>query len=1202
MSANSITVLRPAPTPGSRQTHVGQARKRIASDGRILDADNISHFDHKTIELTGIKDLHQLVTKLAPRNMVVVRGHPATDVQPIHRRLAHRLNRGNNGFEDVPKLWAAWDLDGLKLPALTDWREDPIAAVDYAVGRLPECFWDASYSWSFTATHGLERVTKADGQKYWTGNFVGDTLRLRLWFWLSRAVGEDELRAWMNAMGDLAPVDSSVAGPVHMVYTSRPLAAGGSDPLAGLGVPLSGFRQGLEDAVIVPDDLAAEARWSRAEGHGAACASHPSAEAAIASIGKPSHPKGRAEIRSHMMSAAFHLARNERDAGRAPDPAAIHARIVEAIEQHRDEISRNLKAGGRNWGEVSAYAQGGNLAQLCRWIVERIDDDDAKAQDGGGKRKRVERVQHAPKLDGVVFVDQAEARAVAAVAVEDFVTAAKDYMASPKTDEHGAKVEAPQHLLALPTGSGKTEAAIQGVKELAQLGCVAWAVPTHRLGDEAAARIRAAAPGVSVVVRRGLEQTDPDQPGKMMCHRVEDARDVLEHGLRVSETLCRPETTDASGAKKVTYCPFHSKCGYQRQKAVVAMADVVVLAHTHLFQGGVPDEMSTPVAVFVDEDPMGGAVGGVDAPVAVGLGSLLSPPSLVDGELAHWRKEIGKALAAEPDGPVRREVLAAWSSTAVSARKAERALVRGLPAPVTKLTGAELRAKLEKTLGGTYGPRNVRRMLAFWRAVGSGAALPDGARSGRMRLFTTDAETGAREIRVTWKAELGKGWRKVPMMLMDATADVTVLRQVFERIKDAPRYAVRNANVQVRQVVDRSFAHATLVPPPEAVDADGKKRKTAQNNAAKVLAKLVADAVVRYGGQDVLAVVPMGVEAQWRATATLPPWLHLLHHGAVSGIDAYRNARAVYIIGRILPDAGTVERVAGALTGVAVEATGYRVTESIIATTGGKGVATRAMKHPDALAEAIRRQKTEAGLVQAAGRIRAINRTADTPADINLWVDVAVPELGEVKPALWQGPTIDETMLAKGAWFARPSDAVKAWPDLGSPQAVEMARARADAHICFKDTLKQMLGSGTILLRYRLAKARSGSAQAVYRGADPAAARRFLEDKLGPLAEFEVIKPARPPEAEAPRPAAAQPADPAPPPRPSPPPKPTPKPVAPLPGLGAPTTAPPPPAPFSGLTGLKTVARAGSGAIITTARTGPPRSLPPWLAAAASPR
>lgn len=1096
--SNAITILRPF-------ARDKQARKTILGDGTIRGADNVALFRHETRTFESIEQLHAIVAGLTRENAFVVRGAPAADLQPIHRQIARVRGRGDNGFLDVPKRWLPIDIDGLALPAMTDWREDQEAAVEHAIARLPEAFWDASCSWSFTGSHGLER----DGKR-WTGGYVGDVVRLRLWFDLSRAIGSTEARSWLRSMGDMAPVDASVAGAVQPIYVARPVCFDGSDPLARLGVPLAGFRQGLEAVVQVPDDLAEKARWARAEGHGASCASHPSADAAIAGIGRAAHPGGRSEIRSHMMSAALHLARNERNAQREPKAEELHAAICGGIERHRDAIDRNLTAAGRGWGDVEAYTCSEDLLRLCAWACERIEEDNAKAQDGGGAKKIVRRVGKLPPLaDDVVFVNRDEARAAARQQVADFVKVAEAHV--PDT------FPAPQRLLMSPTGGGKTHAAAEGVKALAVKGAVSWLVPNLALGDEAARRIREGAGDLNVVVRRGRDQPDPDQPGMKMCHRPDDAKVVAEHGLPVATTLCRFEAKvegdgKGKGEKAVTLCPHYDACGYIKQKQALARADVTVMAHAHLFMG-VPDDVRKPVAGFIDESAWEGAVGGAEAVVAVGLGLLTSPPTLIDGALRHYRKQVGEALALEPDGPVRKAVLAQWAAVAAEARSMEWDYVRKITHAITRLTGEALKERLEKALGGLYGLRNVKRMAAFWRAVEDAGELPDGARSGRLRLHTIDAETGARELRVAWKADLAEGWDDVPLMLLDATADVEVVRQVFTRIQPSPRYAFRNEQVKVRQVVDRALSHGTIVGPDAKFDPDGTKRKTAQRNAEKVLARLISDALERYEGKDVLAVVPLGVEKQWRGTGRLPSWLHLAHHGAVVGLDGFGSVRAVYVIGRPLPSNDAVERMAGALSGVAVEQLGYVRTESIIRTVDGGGVVTTAMRHRDPLAEAIRRQVTEAAITQAAGRVRAINRTADNPADIVLWTDVAVPDLGPVEADLWQGPSVDEAMLAKGAWFERAADASKAYrADLGTPQAIEDARKGSELpKFCLMDPFKQNLGTSLLTVRYRLARAGSGPAIAVFLSADPATARTFLEERLGPLALFEV--PAHPPEA-----------------------------------------------------------------------------------------
>ena len=63
-------------------------------------------------------------------------------------------------------------------------------------------------------------------------------------------------------------------------------------------------------------------------------------------------------------------------------------------------------------------------------------------------------------------------------------------------------------------------------------------------------------------------------------------------------------------------------------------------------------------------------------------------------------------------------------------------------------------------------------------------------------------------------------------------------------------------------------------------------------------------------------------------------------------------------------------------------------------------------QHPDAEAEAVRSQVHEAELLQAFGRARALNRTADMPLDADLLFDTALPivvdevvSLAHAKPA-----------------------------------------------------------------------------------------------------------------------------------------------------------------------------------------------------------
>jgi putative DNA primase/helicase len=407
-------------------------------------------------------------------------------------------------------------------------------------------------------------------------------------------------------------------------------------------------------------------------------------------------------------------------------------------------------------------------------------------------------------------------------------------------------------------------------------------------------------------------------------------------------------------------------------------------------------------------------------------------------------------------------------------------------------------------------------MGSLWMAVAAAGELPAGARSGRLELVTTDRENDGREIRVRWLASLAKRWIDVPMMFLDATADAAVLTEVFGGVTPSPRYVAFNEHVKIRQVVDRSLSHGAIAPPTDddLKDATPLKLKaaaTARRNARKLKAALIADALKRYDGATVLAVVPAATERVWRE-GPLPSWLSVTHHGATVGLDAFGHVRALYDVGRTLPAAGAVERMAGAITGVQPAVTGYRETKREIVGRDGSAVVVAAWEHPDRLCEALRWQLCEGALIQNCGRGRGLHRTADTPLDIAIWTDIAVPELGPVEHMLWQGPTADDEMLAAGVWIELPADAAKVHPELVvSAGALKQARKRYDqVHLLIWTIISKCTHS----YRYRPATGqRSAVGVATFLNeTSEAEARAYLEARLGPLAVLEAIAP--PPEIE----------------------------------------------------------------------------------------
>ena len=107
------------------------------------------------------------------------------------------------------------------------------------------------------------------------------------------------------------------------------------------------------------------------------------------------------------------------------------------------------------------------------------------------------------------------------------------------------------------------------------------------------------------------------------------------------------------------------------------------------------------------------------------------------------------------------------------------------------------------------------------------------------------------------------------------------------------------------------------------------------------------------------------------------------HYGMLRGRNKWKGVDVLVVAGRMMPKASEVEKIAGALFfdqpeavvpgGFIVDGMGiYRMRD-------GERVDARMEMHSSTVAEPIRRQICQAELVQAIGRARAVQRTADNP-------------------------------------------------------------------------------------------------------------------------------------------------------------------------------------------------------------------------------
>jgi hypothetical protein len=229
------------------------------------------------------------------------------------------------------------------------------------------------------------------------------------------------------------------------------------------------------------------------------------------------------------------------------------------------------------------------------------------------------------------------------------------------------------------------------------------------------------------------------------------------------------------------------------------------------------------------------------------------------------------------------------------------------------------------------------------------------------------------------------------------------------------------------------------------------------------------------------------------------------HYNALRGRDDWREARLQISWGRPQASPEVVETIAGAITGMAVEPLPgwYPIVEKPLVVAGKIAGWQHVPRHPDPYAEAVRCQICESEILQSE-RLRAVARTADTPADL-LLVGCPVPEgleLAAVEDYVPPGP-IDLMLAAGGVALLSAPAAAKAYPDIfPNAKAAKNALDRGGPHSLDELSIKEM--RLTSCHYQQVGPGKHPATAFIDRGAVPDP-RAWLEARLGPLARFEVV-------------------------------------------------------------------------------------------------
>ncbi len=295
-----------------------------------------------------------------------------------------------------------------------------------------------------------------------------------------------------------------------------------------------------------------------------------------------------------------------------------------------------------------------------------------------------------------------------------------------------------------------------------------------------------------------------------------------------------------------------------------------------------------------------------------------------------------------------------------------------------------------------------------------------------------------------------KGWL-APTLLIDALLNPDLVRPLWPQVQMTADVQVETPHQNVRQVIDRAYAKSRLEPlDDERAAADPEEARRRVRNLREARAILFRFARQHRDGR-VLAVAQKGVREALEALGPLPRNLVLAHHNAVAGRDEWGDVSGLVVIGRTAPPPQDVERMAEALTGVAVPpiAGWYPRTTTVREMDGGEDMAAEADAHPDPVCEAIRWHATEGELVQIIGRGRGVNRTAAAPLDVLAMTDAPLPvPVHEAIGFADLDPTEADRMLAEtGLAFETPRHAAFACPALwqtweGAKKAMERDEAK----------------------------------------------------------------------------------------------------------------------------------------------------------------
>jgi hypothetical protein len=583
--------------------------------------------------------------------------------------------------------------------------------------------------------------------------------------------------------------------------------------------------------------------------------------------------------------------------------------------------------------------------------------------------------------------------------------------------------EPPINVIKIGTGGGKThEAAAKIAVWLPRGWRIVVAVPNHKLARQVAQTI--GAHRLNVEIYRGYTQPDPSAREHKMCRNLPAYEAASDLGVSIRGAVCDRRSDDDPLDRH--RCDFIDVCGYWQQQEL--KPDIWVITHaTLLFER--PDFIDELDGLVTDEQFFNGGIGkqaeDEDDEGKLGKSQKTNVAALRkrkieacnDKEqdfLTRLRYRLFDAVRSNGDGYLTRQALL---DAEISAKDARRAAVLEQRRVTPKvLTPGMAESKLKDQVTHHKNPnKRARAAGSMWDEIANFLAL-DHPESGRLKV-------AGDEITVTRHRPVHQTWR-APTLVLDATAPSPwILQQAIfgdsawrrDNVTVTDIAIKRPDCVHVRQILEAPVAKKKL----GLVSFAGAKPE----NERDVLRHIKMRAALAAPDKIGLISYKQFIE---KISDRLPANVITMWFGALSGRNDMERVAGLIIVGQPTPKPADVENAAEVFTGQPITA---RVAEHWfpwvdggIARADGGVVAIKAPRHPDPIVEEFRWQVTEAGLIQADGRMRSVRRTESCWVDILSDIPLPSPADEVVK---WKDvcPGAEADMAAEGVILTNTRDA-----------------------------------------------------------------------------------------------------------------------------------------------------------------------------------